>query len=41
MNTACLIDNLVDQGVELTVTTQGKLRVISDNDFISTPEFQK
>ncbi len=41
MNTAYLIETIINQGVELAVTEQGKLRVISDNDFTSTPVFKE
>jgi hypothetical protein len=41
MNTAYLVEYLVEMGVNLEVTDRGKLRVVSNQDFITTPEFEQ
>ena len=41
MSTAHLVESLVEMGVNLDVTDKGKLRIVSSQDFISTPEFEE
>ena len=41
MNTPHFIESLGEMGVDLDVTTKGKLRIVSNQDFVSTPEFEQ
>ena len=41
MSTAHLLESLSELGVNLDVTDNGKLRIVSSQDFINTPEFER
>ena len=41
MSTAQLVESLSEMGVNLDVTDKGKLRIVSSQDFITTPEFEQ
>ena len=41
MSTAQLLESLSELGVNLDVTDNGKLRIVSSQDFINTPEFER
>jgi hypothetical protein len=41
MSTAHLLESLSGLGVNLDVTDKGKLRIVSNQDFIKTPEFEQ
>jgi len=41
MNTTHLIESLGEMGVNLDVTDMGKLRIVSNQDFVFTPEFEQ
>ena len=41
MITAQLVESLAEMGVNLDVTDKGNLRIVSSQNFISTPEFEE
>jgi len=41
MSTAHLVESVGEMGVCLDVTDKGKLRIVSNQDFVSTPEFEQ
>ena len=41
MSTSQLLESLSELGVNLDVTDKGKLRIVSSQDFINTPEFER
>lgn len=41
MSTAHLLESLSELGVNLDVTEKGKLRIVSSQEFINTPEFEQ
>ena len=41
MNVAHLVETLEDKRVQLSVTAKGKLRIVSNQDFIHSPTFKQ
>jgi hypothetical protein len=41
MSTAHLVESVGEMGVCLDVTDRGNLRIVSSQDFVSTPEFEQ